>query len=185
MTRLGYWEKCYLPLVDKILDFTKYSGVIRSKNIMGKSVGGILIEGPWSSKEILDYLNATRAPMRLAVNRKSGYPMVIPIWHLWSDGALWSAIRPNSALARALKGDGRCSFDISINSPPYKGVRGRGIAILEANGQEILEKLVAKFTADSALKFREMLLRQSHDELAVRLIPERLTAWDFTNRMSD
>ncbi|MEK9904212.1 MAG: pyridoxamine 5'-phosphate oxidase family protein [Rhodospirillales bacterium] len=151
---------------------------------MMKSIGGISIEGPWDAENILDFLNKTRVPMRIAVNRPSGYPMVTPVWHHWADGALWSATRPNSALARALKRDDRCSFDISIDSPPYRGVRGRGRALLQMDGGALLGNLIEKFMSNDTPKFREMLLRKAEDEYAIKIIPDRLTSWDFTNRMS-
>ena len=151
---------------------------------MTHSIGSIPIEGPWDAEDILAFLNRTRVPMRIAVNRPSGYPMVTPIWHHWADGAIWSATRPTSALARALERDGRCSFDISIDQPPYKGIRGKGRVLLEKDGGALLGNLIDKFMSNEAPKLKEMLLRKADDECAIKIIPERITSWDFTQRMS-
>jgi len=151
---------------------------------MTHSIGSIPIEGPWDAEDILAFLDRTRVPMRIAVNRPSGYPMVTPIWHHWADGAIWSATRPNSALARALERDDRCAFDISIDQPPYKGIRGKGRVLLEKDGGVLLGILIDKFMSNEAPRFREMLLRKADDEYAIKIIPERLTSWDFTQRMS-
>lgn len=143
-----------------------------------------VLRGPWDERTFLQFVDGTRAPMRLAANCPSGFPMVTPLWHVWAEGAVWAAARPGSALVRNLKRDGRCAFEISVQTPPYKGVRGHGHAVVESNGRAVLEDVLARFMGDRAPEFQARLLRDADDECAIRIRPDRLTAWDFSRRMA-
>lgn len=142
------------------------------------------VQGPWSLAEAIGFLHETRAPMRLAVNGASGFPVMTPLWHIWSEDALWAAARPNSAIVRALRRDPRCAFDISVEASPYKGVRGRGEASIEPNGDAVLRSLLERFVGAKTPAFKARLLRDSKDECAIRIAPTKLTSWDFSKRMA-
>ncbi|MGZ0188079.1 MAG: pyridoxamine 5'-phosphate oxidase family protein [Alphaproteobacteria bacterium] len=143
------------------------------------------IRGPWSLAEAVAFMHETNAPMRLAVNGASGFPILTPLWHIWIEGALWAAAKPNSAIVRALRRDPRCAFDISIETPPYKGVRGRGHAKIETNGVSLLQRLIERYMGSEAPNFQARLLRSSKDENAICIQPTQLTSWDFSKRMGN
>lgn len=143
------------------------------------------IRGPWSMAETVAFIQTTNAPMRLAVNGASGFPILTPLWHIWIEGAVWAAAKPNSAIVRALRRDPRCAFDISIETPPYKGVRGRGHAQIETNGIPVLKRLLDRFMGAQAPVFQARLLHASTDECAIRIQTSQLTSWDFSKRMAD
>lgn len=143
------------------------------------------LSGPWNEDEVASFVGGVRAPMRLAANGASGFPLVTPVWHLWADGDIWAASRPSSALVRRLREDPRCAFEISCEQPPYKGVRGRGLAEIEANGEKVLKQLLSRFMGTDAPNFQARLLKASHDECAIRIRPLRLTSWDFGRRMAE
>lgn len=148
------------------------------------SNGNTSIRGPWSFDEAVAFIQETDVPMRLAVNGASGFPILTPLWHIWIDGAIWAAAKPNSAIVRALARDPKCAFDISIETPPYKGVRGRGHATLEANGLALLKRLLDRYMGEAAPTFQANLLRASNDECAICIQPEYMTSWDFSIRMA-
>ena len=141
------------------------------------------MDGPWSLVETVAFMHETNAPMRLAVNGASGFPILTPLWHIWIEGASWAAVKPNSAIARALRRDPRCAFDISIETPPYKGVRGRGHANIEPNGASLLQRLLDRYMGAEAPNFQARLLRDSKDECAICIQPTQMTSWDFSKRM--
>ena len=145
----------------------------------------IALQGPWGMDEIASFLCNVHVPMRIAANGTSGFPMVTPVWHLWADGNIWAASRPSSALVRGLRGDPRCAFDISCEQPPYKGVRGRGIAEIEANGEYVLEQLLSRFMGATAPSFQARLLKAARDECAIRIRASGFTTWDVCRRMKD
>ena len=142
------------------------------------------LAGPWDEAAIGAFLDETAVPMRLAANTASGFPTVTPLWFRWRERALWAAAKPDAAIVRLLRKDGRCAFDISIETPPYCGVRGRGVATVLPDGQQVLEALVDRFVGAEKPGFRAWLLARSQDECAIRIDPERLTSWDFRKRMA-
>jgi hypothetical protein len=121
--------------------------------------------------------------MRLAVNTGSGFPAVTPLWFLWQEGVLWAASKPDAAIVRLLRKDGRCAFDISVETPPYYGLRGQGNASVLPDGLTVLRTLLDRYVGEEKPGFRAWLLARSKDECAIRIEPARLTSWDFRQRM--
>lgn len=144
----------------------------------------IQIAGPWGEAEIDGFLGSTAVPMRLAANTASGFPTVTPLWFLWREQALWAAAKPDAAITRLLRKDGRCAFDISVEAPPYRGVRGQGTAEVLPYGLTVLRSLLDRYVDEEKEGFRAWLLARSADECAIRIEPFRLTSWDFRKRMT-
>ena len=123
--------------------------------------------------------------MRLACLGSTGAPVVLSLWFLYRDGALWSASRPTSRVVRHLARDPRCAFEVARDLPPYRGVRGQGRASLRrGEGGALLGELLDRYLggpADSPLARR--LLAHAADEVAIRVAPTRLASWDYTERM--
>jgi len=64
-----------------------------------------LLPWSWADERLLhshDYWFATTYP--------DGRPHVMPVWAIWSDGALWASSALGSRKARNLTRDGRCSI---------------------------------------------------------------------------
>ncbi len=141
------------------------------------------LSGPWNWARTAEFLTTAVVPMRLAANTPSGFPVVTPLWFCWKGGVLWAASRPDAKIVQHLRRDGRCAFDISIETPPYRGVRGRGQATAEPDGLETLKGLLARYLGTASPQFQSWLLARSADECAICIVPERLTAWDFGGRM--
>lgn len=143
----------------------------------------ISLAGPWTRAEIDRFLQSTAVPMRLAVNGTSGFPAVTPLWFRWQGGALWAASKPDAAIVKLLRRDGRCAFDISVETPPYFGLRGQGTASILPEGLSVLQRLLDRYVGEDKPGFRAWLLARSADECAIRIAPHRLASWDFRQRM--
>ena len=46
-------------------------------------------QGPFSREQIDAHLHEAVVPLRLACADAVGHPLVLSLWFLWSDGALW------------------------------------------------------------------------------------------------
>lgn len=143
----------------------------------------IRLSGPWGTEEIDGFLGSTAVPMRLAVNTSSGFPVVTPLWFLWQEGSLWGACKPDAAIVKLLRKDGRCAFDISVEDTPYYGIRGQGKAAVLPDGLAVLKTLLDRYVGEEKTGFRAWLLARSKDECAIRITPHRITSWDFRKRM--
>lgn len=140
--------------------------------------------GPWSSEQIDAHLGSAVIPLRLACATKAGHPHVLSLWYLWRDGALWCASGPDAQVIRWLRAEPRCGFEVARDDPPYHGVRGRGHASLDpARGPEILEALVDRYLRTRTSEFARWLLSRADGEIAIQIIPQRLSSWDFRGRM--
>jgi nitroimidazol reductase NimA-like FMN-containing flavoprotein (pyridoxamine 5'-phosphate oxidase superfamily) len=142
-------------------------------------------QGPFSSEQIDTYLLETVVPLRVACVDPDGHPLVLSLWFLWREGALWCATSPDARVVALLRADPRSGFEVARDAPPYRGVRGQGRAeLVPARGFEILEALVDRYLGTHESRFARWLLGRGKDEMAIRLVPSRLSSWDFSRRMS-
>jgi hypothetical protein len=145
----------------------------------------LLITGPYSLDAAERYLRETIVPVRLACMTASGWPLVLSLWFLYRDGALWCASRPGARVVEHLERDGRCAFEVARDAPPYRGVRGQARAsVLRGEGGHLLGELIDRFLGTRSSPLARRLLAGSADEVAIRVAPTRLASWDYTARMT-
>jgi len=124
--------------------------------------------------------------MRLSANTDSGFPVILSLWFLTEDDGLLAAVHQDSRIAKRLKFDSRCAFEIAPNDPPYRGVRGQAIASLEREGAgALLERLLDRYLGSSDSRLGRFLLARAEEELIVRLRPSWIASWDYSQRMDD
>jgi hypothetical protein len=143
-------------------------------------------KGPWSAEAIERFLQETRLPLRVACNGAHGHPLLASLWFLPLEGRLWCATPRSSRVARLLDRDGRCAFELSLESPPYRGVRGQGVATLhDERGGEILERLIDRYLGDRTTRLAKFLLGRVDGETALSIEPRSLVSWDYRDRMGE
>lgn len=141
--------------------------------------------GPFSSEQIDRHLRETVIPLRLACLDPEGSPLVLSLWYVWRDGAFWCATSPRARVVELLGEEPRCGFEIARDAPPYRGVRGQGLAeLVPEQGGAILEALVDRYVGTRESRFARWLLSRRNDEMAIRIFPTILSSWDFARRMS-
>ncbi len=122
--------------------------------------------------------------MRLACLTGSGSPLVLSLWFLYREGALWCASRPRARVVHHLERDARCAFEVARDAPPYRGVRGQGRArVLRGAGGRLLGELVERYLGAADSRLARQPLAGATDEVAIRITPTRLVSWDYTERM--
>jgi nitroimidazol reductase NimA-like FMN-containing flavoprotein (pyridoxamine 5'-phosphate oxidase superfamily) len=138
----------------------------------------------WSAGEIGQFLATAEIPVRLACLGSGGAPLLCSLWFLWDEDAIWCATPRGARLATLLAKDPRCAFEIAGDLMPYRGVRGQGLARLSrADGPAVLLRLIDRYLHTRESAFARWLISRQTDEVAVRIEPEWLTAWDFSARM--
>jgi nitroimidazol reductase NimA-like FMN-containing flavoprotein (pyridoxamine 5'-phosphate oxidase superfamily) len=142
------------------------------------------ITGPWSLAEVHAHLETTAVPLRLAFATRAGHPQVMSLWFVWRDAALWCATASRARIVAALEREPRCGFEVAGDAPPYRGVRGPGMATIErARGGEILTALVDRYLGTRETPFARWLLARAASEVAIRIEPRAVASWDFRARM--
>ena len=140
--------------------------------------------GPYTLEQVERYLRETVIPVRLACLGSTGAPVVLSLWFLYRDGALWCASRPTSRVVRHLARDARCAFEVARDDPPYRGVRGQGRASLRrGEGGALLGELLDRYLGGRDAPLARRLLAHAADEVAIRVAATRLVSWDYTQRM--
>ena len=144
------------------------------------------LTGPWDMAQAAAHLERSIIPLRLAVLDRGGGPLVLSLWFLPEDGALWCATPETAKVVAALRRDPRAGFEVAADQPPYRGVRGRGRASLHPErGADILARLLARYGIPPQSRLHRTLSARAATEMAICLRPERLTSWDFSQRMAD
>ena len=144
------------------------------------------VKGPWPPQAIERFLAETVIPMRLAGATPSGDPLVLSLWFLPLDGTLWCACNRNAYMARMLRTNPKCAFEIAGDQPPYRGIRGKGNASLHDDmGPDILARLMARYGIGATSRLGRFLTQRPEDETAICIVPRSLMSWDYTERMTD
>jgi len=138
----------------------------------------------WSADRIEEFLMRTAIPCRLSCLTPQGFPHVNSLWFLYADGALWLSTQQSAAVCRWLHAIPRCGFEVAGDNPPYRGVRGRGVAtITPAHEAPMLSRLLERYLGDTESRLARWLLSREATEATIRIQPCWLTAWDYGARM--
>lgn len=143
----------------------------------------------WAGIETKDngpsLLRDEKLPIRLAVNGSKGFPVIASLWFLFDDDRLLCATQPDSAIAKCIQRDPRCTFEISTNSPPYTGVRGVGNAVIKPEGGKLLKLLIKKYLKSPDERFRSWLIEKGANDVVIEIEAAKLKYWDYKSRMKD
>ena len=145
-----------------------------------------VLAGPWSTNTIEQYLRDTVVPIRLASMEPGGCPLVLSLWYLYEEGAIWCATQRTAHVVKRLEREPRCGFEIAADRIPYRGIRGRAEATIDlGSGATILTRLVTRYLGGTESQLATRLLARAESEVALRLDTLRVSTWDFTERMAE
>jgi len=144
-----------------------------------------IIGGPWSADTIERYLRTPAQPVRLASIAADGSPVVLSLWYLYEEGAIWCATQRTSRIVARLERAPRCGFEIAADSIPYRGVRGRARATIDVHrGAILLPRMINRYLGGTDSQLAAWWLARAEHEVAIRLDHMRVSTWDFTERMT-
>jgi PPOX class probable F420-dependent enzyme len=119
----------------------------------------------------------------LATYRRDGSVMLSPVWFEWRDGGfnVWSGGKTELKI-RHLMADPRASIAVAEQVMPYRGLDAAGTATLSRDGfHDVVRRTAARYYGpDKADAFAASYERPG---FVIRLVPERLRAWDFRDDM--
>ena len=138
----------------------------------------------WQAEEIDNFLGNSTIPIRLAAVSRDGAPLICSLWYGYADGALWCATQRGSHIAGLLRRNPHCGFEVAADTLPYRGIRGQGrVSLSAAAGPETLSMLIERYLGDCESDLAQRLLARQADEVALRIEPLWVTAWDYSARM--
>lgn len=125
-----------------------------------------------------------KIPIRIAFMDSNKEPRVISLWYAYINGKIFCATQKSARIVKHLKENPICGFEIAADSPPYKGVRGRGIAkIIESDGYKVLGVLIEKYLENKESNLSQFLEHNSKTEVAIEITPKTIFNYDYSQRM--
>ncbi|MGL6280451.1 MAG: pyridoxamine 5'-phosphate oxidase family protein, partial [Gaiella sp.] len=123
------------------------------------------LTGPFDRGQVVDLLDASAIPLRLACVAPSGWPIVVSLWFARRGEELVCATQRSSSLVRALEHESRCAFEVAGEEPPYRGVRGRARAAIEPDEDlATLRMLLTRYLGGVESAFAQRLLARTTPE---------------------
>ena len=132
------------------------------------------------------FLATYLAPLRISVIADNGFPLICSLWFEYTNGDIWCATQKSSKIVELLTDNPKCAFELAPNEPPYFGVRGQALAsIHKDDADKLLERLLDRYLGGRDSRLARMLLKKTESEVAIRINPQQLYAWDYRNRMQN
>ncbi|MFB6169828.1 MAG: pyridoxamine 5'-phosphate oxidase family protein [Haloarculaceae archaeon] len=140
--------------------------------------------GAWTQAELDAFLAEVTIPIRIAVPRGDGSLWMVALWYRYRNGSFECATWADAHIVRFLDNDSEVAFDVSTNHPPYRGVRGNGTAAMSPDREKAtLRALVERYLGGTDSSLAEWLLSDAREEVRIRIEPDELYTWDYTDRM--
>jgi len=142
--------------------------------------------GPWSRAQVEGYLADATIPLRLACRTPGGRLWQVPLWFLFRDGEFHCATSASADVVEFVAEDAHVAVDVSTNEIPYRGVRGNGQARVEPDADKaLLGELLERYLGGTESPLARQLLDPDRAEVRLRIDPDRLVSWDFSERMAE
>jgi hypothetical protein len=144
--------------------------------------------GAWDADAASAFLSETTVPLRLACHTPGGRLWMLSLWFRWEgdESALWCATSASADVVSYLESNDDVAFEASTNDPPYRGVRGNGTASIRPDPDKaLLERLIVRYLGDTDSGLARGLLSAEREEVKIRIDPEKVYSWDFSDRMKD
>jgi PPOX class probable F420-dependent enzyme len=116
----------------------------------------------------------------LATRRRDETTMLSPVWFEWDGVAvvIWTG-GPEDGKARHLASDPRTTVVIAESDLPYRGLEVTGRAELTRDGYDAaIRRISARYVGEEAA---ERLVQAFPNGLLIRVVPDRIRAWDFAD----
>ncbi len=140
--------------------------------------------GVWAEEEVASFLQEVRIPIRIATQRSDNSLWPVTVWYRYRNGVFESATQARAELVHILENDPAVGIDVSMNDAPYRGIRGSGNAVLSRDGgEEVLRDLVHRYLGGTDSSLAQRLLSGDREEVLIRIDPNEIYSWDFTDRM--
>jgi nitroimidazol reductase NimA-like FMN-containing flavoprotein (pyridoxamine 5'-phosphate oxidase superfamily) len=143
--------------------------------------------GTWDRESVAAFLADHAIPVRLGCRRPGGDLWMLSLWFEYdaSRGTLHCATKADADVVRFLRADARVAFEISTNHPPYRGVRGAGLAETAPDEEKTrLRSLLGRYLGGTDSGLAAELLRPDREEVEITIRPTEIYSWDFSDRMA-
>jgi general stress protein 26 len=134
-----------------------------------------------TEEETVRFLTGSKALMRLASVRRDGYPDVHVVWCTFLNDKIYTTTHKKTRKVENLRFNNKVSFTIDLETPPFKGVRGRGVAKLIEDAtlsRKILTMEIMKYIGNLEDPLAKELLSLAPEEYVIEIKPLYFATWD-------
>jgi len=125
--------------------------------------------------------------LQIATIDEEGYPMIQPTWFLYDkDSAKIYLCTSKTAkkVQNIIRNPDKVYFSIDDENLPYKGVKGRAVAIISEDIQKnllIMEKINMKYLGTLEHAIAKILMEniRKGTEVAIEITPKFFSSWDL------
>ena len=133
--------------------------------------------------EVRDFLFNSKLFARLGTIDEKGDPNVHPVWYYFNNDKIYFETGKDSKKVRNIRRRNKIYFCIDDTNPPYKGVRGKGTAIISediSRNISIAEKIMIKYTGSLDNNMAKFLMDSINkgESVIVEIIPRFYATWD-------
>jgi PPOX class probable F420-dependent enzyme len=135
--------------------------------------------------ELAQELLAARLIANLATLNTDGTPHVVAMWFLWDGGAILSPTSRRTRKAKNLVRDPRATvmIDDSRGGFDLRGITivGRAELVEPPESLRLNREVHRKYVTDGGLALDPVHTYLSTDDVTIRVVPTRVSAWDLRN----
>jgi nitroimidazol reductase NimA-like FMN-containing flavoprotein (pyridoxamine 5'-phosphate oxidase superfamily) len=142
--------------------------------------------GAWGADQVAEFLQDITVPVRLATPRPDGTLWMVTLWYRYHDGGFECATGADADIVSYLRQSDQVSFDISTNEVPYRGIRGHGTTEIGPDEDKaVIRDLIERYLGGTESQLAQTLLADGREEVRIKVEPERIFSWDYSERMAD
>ena|SRR5688500_17176950 len=135
--------------------------------------------------EVRNFLSNSKLFARLGTIDEKEDPNVHPVWYYFDNDKIYFETGKNSKKVRNIKRKNNIYFCIDETNLPYKGVRGKGTAIISNDihrNISIAEKILIKYTGSLDNKMAKFLMDSivRGESIIIEIIPHFYATWDHS-----
>ena len=140
-----------------------------------------------TEEEVIDFLSKSKLFARLGTIDEKEDPNVHPVWYYFDNDRIYFETGKNSKKVRNIRKRNNIYFCIDETNPPYKGVRGKGTAVISediSRNVPIAEKIMVKYTGsldNNMAKFLMDTIKRG-ESVIIEIIPHFYATWDHSKR---
>ncbi|NHN59076.1 MULTISPECIES: pyridoxamine 5'-phosphate oxidase family protein [Halorussus] len=140
--------------------------------------------GAWTREEVESFLEEATIPIRIACHRPDESLWMVALWYRYRNDYFECATGAKADVVSYLRNDSEVAFEVSVNQPPYRGVRGNGsVGLSPDEDKTVLRDLLERYLGGTDSELASRLLSDDREEVRIRVRPRRVYSWDYTERM--
>ena len=138
----------------------------------------------WSEAD--EFLTKSVLNLQLGTVDDAGEPNIHTVWYVYENGRLFVDAARGSRKVQNIRHNARVYFCVDDEKMPYRGVRGKGDAVMHDDMQfayPIVERIMLKYTGSLDNDVAAALLdgARSGRSMLIEIVPEYYSTWDHAS----